>query len=192
MQRLLGQTEKLSSRSSKISDAQTAAGLIELGRVVNVHGVRGEVHFLPYAPPCPTLRSGLTVMLRKKDQAGQTFDVAQVRTHASFLLLKFKGIDSREHAETLRDSALLVAKEILPPLQEGEFYYYQIIGLPVRTTADEMVGTITQVFSTGGHDVWVVHNGKKEYLIPVVEDIVQTIDIEHRQVIIAPPEGLLK
>ena len=192
MQRLLGQTEKLSSRSSKISDAQTAAGLIELGRVVNTHGVRGEVRFLPYAPPCPTLRSGLTVMLRKKDQAGQTFDVAQVRTHASFLLLKFKGIDSRDHAETLRDSALLVAKEILPPLQEGEFYYYQVIGLPVRTTADEMVGTITQVFSTGGHDVWVVHNGKKEYLIPVVEDIVQTIDIEHRQVIIAPPEGLLK
>ena len=115
-----------------------------------------------------------------------------VRPHAAFLLLKFKGIDSRDHAETLRDSVLLVAAEILPPLQEGEFYYYQVIGLPVRTTSDEMVGTITQVFSTGGHDVWVVRNGKKEYLIPVVEDIVQTIDIENRRVIIAPPEGLLE
>lgn len=192
MRRLLGQTEKLSSRSSKISDAQAAAEFIELGRVVNTHGVRGEVRFLPYAPPCPTLRSGLTVTLRKKDQAGQTFEIAQIRPHASFLLLQFKGIDSRDHAETLRDSVLLVAKEILLPLQEGEFYYYQVIGLPVRTTADEIVGTITQVFSTGGHDVWVVHNGKKEYLIPVVEDIVQTIDIENRRVIIDPPEGLLE
>ena len=165
MRRLLEQTEKLSSRSSKISDAQTAAGLIELGRVVNTHGVRGEARFAPYAYPCLTLRPGLGVTLRKKDQADQTFEIAQVRPHASFLLLKFEGIDSRDYAEPLRDSVLLVPEEKLPALQEGEFYHYQVIGLHVRTASGETVGTITQVFSTAGHDVWVVHNGKKEYLI---------------------------
>ena len=56
----------------------------------------------------------------------------------------------------------------------------------------EPIGTIAEILTTPGHDVFVVRNGEKEYLIPVVEDVVRTIALEDRLVIIDPPEGLLE
>lgn len=182
---------KLSSKSSKKSNPSDSTRLIPLGRVVNTHGVRGEVRFLPYAFPCQTLVKGLTVFLTEKDDQPHPYTIASLRSHRPFVLLKLETIDSRELAESLRDTVLAVEEAVLPPVHEGEFYYYQIIGLPVRTTAGQDIGVISQVFFSGGHDIWVVQEGKKEYLIPVTEEIVRVIDIPGKQVVIEPLEGLL-
>jgi 16S rRNA processing protein RimM len=108
------------------------------------------------------------------------------------VLVKLEGVDSLTQAETLCDTTLSIAEEQLPPLGEGEFYYYQVIGLSVYTTSGAPVGIITQVFFAGGHDVWVVQQGKKEHLIPVIEEIVRMIDIPGKRAIIEPFEGLLE
>jgi 16S rRNA processing protein RimM len=100
-------------------------------------------------------------------------------------------VDSIDQAETLRDMTVAVEETVLPPLEDGEFYYYQVIGLTVRTTAGADIGEIVQVFFSGGHDIWVVRQGEKEYLIPVIEDIVRSIDIPGKQAIIEPLAGLL-
>jgi 16S rRNA processing protein RimM len=84
-----------------------------------------------------------------------------------------------------------VEESILPPVQEGEFYYYQVIGLHVRTTAGRDIGVISRVFFSGGHDIWVVQQGEKEYLIPVTEEIVRVIDIPGGHAVIEPLDGLL-
>ncbi len=160
--------------------------------MVNTHGVRGEVRFLPHSSTCPTLRPGLRVTLRKTDAPEEEFELRQVRPHAPCLLLQFAGVDSLDRAEALRGSSLLVGETDLPQLHAGEFYHYQVIGLPVRTLTQESIGTIAEVLTTPGHDVFVVRNGEKEYLIPVVEEVIQTIAIEDRLVIIDPPEGLLE
>lgn len=157
------------------------------------HGVRGEVRLLPYAFPCPTLRKDLTVFLQ--DKTGEmmgVYVVESVRPHAPFLLVRLQGVTSRAQAQALREAVVAVQEDLLPPLQEGEFYYYQVIGLRVLTTAGEEVGKIFQVFYSGGHDVWVVRQGKKEYMIPVTEDIVRTIDIPGRRAVIEPIQGLLE
>ena len=182
----------MSSKSSKKNNAPSTTKLIEIGRVVNTHGVRGEVRLLPHSAPTLTLRPGLCVTLRAKDSSEDEIKILQVRPRAPFLLLKFAGIESRNQAESLRDSILLVKERDLPRLEEGEFYHYQLIGLAIRTITHEQVGTIAEVLTTQGHDLLVVHNQEKEYLIPVVEDIIRTIDFESRQVIIDPPEGLLE
>lgn len=190
MRRLPEQTVKLSSKLSKKNNVPAA--LIELGRVVNAHGIRGEARLLPYSSPCLTLRPGLCVTLRKKDASEDRLELIQVRPHASCVLLKFAGIDSRNRAEALRESILLVEETDLPQLQTGEFYYRQVIGLPVQTMRQEPIGTIAEVLTTPGHDVFVVRNGEKEYLIPVVEEVIRKIAIEDHLVIIDPPEGLLE
>lgn len=192
MRRLPVQTAKLSLRLSKKNSRPSPATRIELGRVVNTHGVRGEVRFLPHSSPCPTLRPGLRVTLRKTDAPEEGFELKQVRPHASCLLLKFAGVDSRDRAEALRGSSLFADESDLPQLQVGEFYHYQVIGLPIRTLTQESIGTIAEVLTTPGHDVFVVRDGTKEYLIPVVEDVIRTIALKDRQVIIDPPEGLLE
>lgn len=121
--------------------------------------------------------------------------IEKVRPRQPFLLVAFQGITSLEQASALRDKIVAVEESILPPLQDGEFYYYQVIGLSVLTTTGQELGTIRQVFFSGGHDVghdvWVVRDHNKEYLIPAVDDIVQSIDIPKQQAVIDPPDGLL-
>ena len=158
---------------------------------MNTHGVRGEIRLLPYAFPCQTLAKGLTIFLQEKDGEAHPYTIAGVRLHRPFVLLKLETIDSLELAESLREKVLTVEESILPPPQDGEFYYYQVVGLSVRTTAGKAIGVISQVFFSGGHDVWVVQEGEKEYLIPVTEEIVRVIDIPGGHVVIEPLDGLL-
>lgn len=159
---------------------------------MNTHGVRGDLRLLPHAFPCRSLHPGLTVFLQ--DAQGQllhTHTVVGARPRAPFIIVKLDGVDSIDQAETLRDLTVAVEETVLPPLEEGEFYYYQVIGLTVRTTAGTDIGEITQVFFSGGHDIWVVRQGAKEHLIPVIEDIVRSIDIPGKLAIIEPLPGLL-
>ena len=187
----LGPTAKLSSKLSKKSDHSCPSRLIPLGRVVNTHGVHGEIRFLPYAFPCPTLSKGLTIFLQEKNGITQPYTITGIRPHRPFLLLRLATIDSIELAEGLREKVLVVEESVLPRLQDGEFYYHQVIGLQVRTTAGQEIGVISQVFFSGGHDIWVVQQGKKEYLIPVTEEVVRVIDIPGEHVVIEPLDGLL-
>jgi len=101
------------------------------------------------------------------------------------------GISSIEAAESLRGARISVAEEDLPPVQPGEFYYYQVIGCAVVTTDERDLGTIAEVFSNGANDVWVVRNGAAEILVPVIADVVKTIDLEARKVTVVAVPGLL-
>jgi 16S rRNA processing protein RimM len=197
-------------KSSKKNDGLSPAGFVALGRLVNTHGVRGELRLLPYAFPCPTIRKGLVIQLQNplKDLQDskapndtntkaecQSAVVEKVRLHKPFVLITLEGISSREQAHALRNMTVAVEEHELPPLEDGEFYYYQVIGLTVLTTSGEEIGTIAEVFFPGGHDVghdvWVVQKGKQEYLIPATEEIVRRIDIPNKQAVIEPLDGLL-
>lgn len=187
-----GRIAKLSSKSSKKNE-QPLAPLVPLGRLVNTHGVRGELRFLPYSFPCQTLYPGLTIFLQdNEDGQPHSYTVERARPRAPFVLVKLVGVDSLDHAETLREKVVAIEETDLPSLREGEFYYYQVVGLAVRTTKGMEVGKITHVFFSGGHDVWVVRHGKKEYLIPVTEEIVRSIDLSRKEAIIEPLAGLLE
>ena len=185
-------TAKLSSKSSKNNKAVHTARLIPLGRVVATHGVRGELRLLPYAFPCPTLQKGLTVWVQDKADLNPPYSVTNVRPQPPCLLVKLQGVESLAQAQALRESIVSVEETQLAPLGDGEFYYYQVVGLKVRTQAGDEVGTIVQVFFSGSHDVWVVQRGQEEYLIPVTEEIVRSIDIADGQAIIEPIAGLLE
>ena len=130
--------------------------------------------------------------VQEKTGPGRSYTVTNIRPHAPGVLVKLQGVDSLARAQALRESIVSVAETELAPLGDGEFYYWQVIGLKVRTQAGEELGTIVQVFFSGGHDVWVVRRGKEEYLIPVIEEIVRSIDIPRGQAIIEPIAGLLE
>jgi 16S rRNA processing protein RimM len=176
----------------KKNDRLSSLRQISLGRIVSIHGVRGVLRVLPYARPCLTLQKGLEVFLQKDRGAIRRSIVEAVRPAGRLLLVKLQGIESRSQAEEWRDAVVLVEELRLPPLQEGEFYYYQVEGLRVVTTAGEYVGTIAGSFFSGGHDVWVVRHGEREYLLPVVDEVVRVLDCAGGQAIIEPIPGLLE
>lgn len=130
--------------------------------------------------------------IQDKTGSSRAYGVTSVRPQAPGLLVKLHGVDSLAQAQALRASSVLVEETQFAPLRDGEFYYWQVIGLKVRTQTGEELGTIAQVFFSGGHDVWVVRQGEEEYLIPVTEEIVRSIDIPGGQAIIEPIAGLLE
>jgi 16S rRNA processing protein RimM len=159
-----------------------------IGRVLKPWGVRGEVK-IEVLTGFPERFASLRQVFIGDD--AKLFSVDRARLHGKAALLKFKGIDSPADAETLRDQLVQVALEDAVKLPKGKLYLYQLIGLSVVTTEGNALGEITDVLDTGANDVYVVHDGTREILIPAIEDVVKQIDLERREVKIKMMEGLV-
>ena len=79
-----------------------------------------------------------------------------------------------------------------PALPPGEYYWFQVLGLPVVNVADgALLGYLDEIIPTPGHDVYVVRQGEREVLLPAVEDVIVEINLEEGVIKASPPEGLL-
>ena len=107
------------------------------------------------------------------------------------LLLKLKGLENIEQAEPWVGSTLSVAEDTLQPLEPGEYYHYQAVGLDVFDTEGKWIGKVTRIWSKEGGDLYVVAGASKEYLIPAVKEVIEKIDLPGGKIIINPPPGLL-
>ena len=122
--------------------------------------------------------------LETPGRAPELCTVEAVQKHRRGALVKFAGIDGRTAAEACVGMLISLPEDRLPAPGENEFYYYEIIGFRVRTTEGEELGTIRETIPTGSNDVWVVVDESREYLIPVIEDVVRRIERPARTVTI--------
>lgn len=170
---------------------------LNVGKIVNTHGIRGEVRVISRTD-FPELRfaegSRLAVFQEGKDPV--EVQVSSWRQHKQFDLLYFEGIENVNEAVKLKEGLLKIHRSQLNTneLGEGEYYFRDIIGLTVTTDAGVIVGKIKEILTPGANDVWVVQSdtSKKEILIPYIEDVVKEIDMQKREVIITPMEGMLE
>lgn len=115
-----------------------------------------------------------------------------MRMHQGFALVKLREYPDRTAVERLRGQFLMVRIEDAVPLDEGEFYLFQVIGLPVRTEDGLELGVVTEVLETGANDVYVVSGGERgEILIPVTPATILSTDIAAQRITVRLPEGLL-
>ncbi|HLY38169.1 MAG TPA: ribosome maturation factor RimM [Candidatus Binatia bacterium] len=168
------------------------AGTIAVGEIVSAHALRGVVRVRPYQPPAPSLTAGRQVIL-EQDGKQRTATVVSVAPHGrTLLLVALRDIDDRDAAEALVGACLLVRAEDLPPPAADEFYYHEVEGFRVETTDGTPLGSIHETFSTGLNDVLVVRNADREYLIPVITDVIRAVDRDQRCIVIEPMPGLLE
>ncbi|MFD1204126.1 MULTISPECIES: ribosome maturation factor RimM [Sporosarcina] len=165
-----------------------------VGKIVNTHGIRGEVRVISrtdFPEERYAVGNELTLFLPDGKKPIRLI-VASHRKHKNFDLLTFEGHPNINDVEKYRDGILKVSEEQLGELEEGEFYYYEIIGCEVYTEAGELIGKVTEILETGSNDVWTVtpQTGKPHY-IPYIDDVVKAIDIENKKIVIDPLEGLL-
>ena len=117
-------------------------------------------------------------------------EIASHRKVKNFDIIKFKGMYHINDIEKYRDFSLKVAEEDLTDLEDGEFYYHEIIGLEVYEN-DVLLGRIKEILQPGANDVWVVkRKGKRDLLLPYIPPVVLGIDIEQGRVDVEIPEGL--
>ncbi|MDG0821282.1 MAG: ribosome maturation factor RimM [Staphylococcus equorum] len=164
---------------------------VEVGKIVNTHGIKGEVKIKSNSDfTDKRFQPGEIVEIARKDKAPLEFKIASYRMHKGLHMLTFEGINNINDIEHLKGETLLQERDHEEiELGEHEFYYSDIIGCTVFNE-DTPIGRVIEIFETGANDVWVV-KGDKEYLIPYIADVVKEIDVEGRRIQITPMEGLL-
>jgi 16S rRNA processing protein RimM len=118
-------------------------------------------------------------------------EIESCHPHKQHLVVKLATIDSVEDAEKLRGQDLTIPSSELSRLPEGQYYTFQIIGLDVLTTDGEHLGQIADIMTTASNDVYIVKGKRGEILIPAIEDVVKSIDLEKGEMVIEAIEGLL-
>jgi 16S rRNA processing protein RimM len=151
-----------------------------VGRIVRAHGVRGEmrVEVLTELPERLTWLERVYLSRDPDDENPQPAAITGVRFHKGQALLTFDGTGSREEADALRSTYLLVPVGEAIPLEEDEYYLYQLEGLEVVTDEGERLGVIKEVLETGANQVFVVAGPAGELLLPNTQEVVQEIDVE--------------
>lgn len=110
--------------------------------------------------------------------------------HQKTLLLALRGVTTRTGADVLRNLLLEVPEDDLPPLADGEYYRYQLIGVEVFDGAGEALGRIEDVIDTGANDVYAVRNADGELLVPAIDTVVRAVDLLSRRMEVDVPPGL--
>ncbi len=159
---------------------------VVVGRVVAPWGAKGEVkvEVMTDFPDrfCPEEEVYID---------GSPVTIERCRWHKGLAIVKLATIDSIGAAEEVRGQYMEVPRERLRSLPEDEYYQFQIVGLEVWTTEEEFVGRVSRIIPTGSNDVYLVSREGREVLVPAIEDIVKSVDLEKGRIVIEVIRGLL-
>lgn len=165
--------------------------LLRIGVISNTHGIKGEVKVFPTTDDPKRFKFLKTVIL-DTGKENIKLEIQSVRFFKNLVILKFKGIDNINEIEKYKGKDLLVSREDAVPLEENEYFIYDIIGADVVTEEGDVLGVLTEVLTTGANDVYVVETKEgKELLLPVIDDCILDIDIDGKKVVAKLMPGLV-
>ncbi|MFC1915302.1 ribosome maturation factor RimM [Chloroflexota bacterium] len=159
---------------------------ITIGRILAPRGVKGKLKVKVETDFPQRFTRHANVYI---DRQVMTIDSAE--QHRGNLVIKLDTIDRIEDAQKLRGKIIEIPHSQVYPLPEGEYYHFQLIGLEVWTTGGKRLGNVTEVMPTESNDVYIVHCAREEILIPAIEDVVKSIDLDKGCLVIEPISGLL-
>ena len=160
------------------------ADFITIGQIVAPHGVRGDVRILPQTDFPERFKH-----MKYGYIDGKRYGVSNARLHKHVVLLKLTGVDDRDAAESLVKKEIQVPREEAVSLSEGQYYIFDIIGISVYDLKDTLLGTVTDILRTGSNDVYVVTSADgEEILLAAIEDVIKSVDLENKKMVVDPPE----
>ncbi len=163
---------------------------LAVGKVVNTHGIKGELKVMPMTSDLSRFDYLLFVTVNYEGKPKE-FRVTGARFHKNTVLLKLQGIETMDEAEKLKGQDLLVQRKHARPLEEDEYFICDIIGMEVYEE-DSLLGTLSDVLETGSNDVYVIrHEGRKDLLLPALKSVVLNVDLENKRMEVKVPEGLI-
>lgn len=163
---------------------------LETGKITGTHGLKGEVRVQPWADSPEFLAEFEELYL---DKGAKKLEITSSRVHKNMLIMKIKGIDSIEEADTLRGKVLYMNRDDVE-LEEGAYFIQDLIGLDViDNDTGERLGKLDDVTETGANDVYHVKTDDgKVYLIPVIPDVIREVSLEDGCVKIFKMKGLFE
>ena len=163
---------------------------LEVGKIINTHGLRGDVKIVTWTDYPEDFEEIDKVYIRRKT-GDEVLTITNVKYQKNNIIVKFKEIADINEAEKYKNLVLYADREDLPELEEGAHYIADLIGLDVVDEEGELIGVLVDVFNTGANDIYdVKREGKKNLLLPVIDEVVKNIDLVNKKITVHVMEGL--
>lgn len=169
-----------------------------MGRVMRGHGIKGEVKVFCETEDPKRFETLDRVFVGRDIYGAESHPIESVRyqEHAkkgTLVLLKLADVEDRTAADRLRSAQVYSTEEDLPPLEEGQIFLHDLVGLRVEMEDGTFVGEVKDMMRLPAHDTFVIaRDDKPDALVPDVEEFVVSLDMDDRLLRIAPIEGLLE
>lgn len=158
---------------------------LEAGKIVNTHGIAGEVKILPWADEPAFLLDFDTLYID-----AQPVKLRSARVHKNCVLAKLEGVEDVNAAMLLRDKIVCIDREDAV-LEEGAFFLADLMGLEVRDAeSGAVLGQIADVLTPPASNVYVVRGGEKEHMIPAVPEFIRETNVDEGYILVQLIEGM--
>jgi 16S rRNA processing protein RimM len=176
---------------SKIYYKMTHDDCFELGSIQKTHGIKGEVVIYLDVDDPIEYEDMESVFVEIKGQLVPYF-IENLRFQRDTVIVKFEEIDTIDKAQVLTGCKLFMTLDNLPELEEGQFYYHDIIGYTVRDAKAGLLGEIIDFYELPQHDILAMLYQSREILIPVSDEIITSVNHKKKELETLLPEGLLE
>lgn len=164
---------------------------LEVGQIVNTFGIKGFVKIYPYVDDITRFDNLKKVHIKSKKN-DEELQIEEVKYQKNMVLVKFKGIETVENAEKLRNSFVEIDRADAIPLEEGQYFIADLLGLDVFLDNGEKLGILEDIYNTGSSDIYVVKNELgKQFLLPYIDEVIKQINLEEGKIIVHIIEGLI-
>ena len=153
---------------------------VEAGEIVTTHGIHGEVKVLPWMDGPEDLLAFERCRIARRD-----YQIESCRVQKSCCLVKLRGVDTMEDAQTLRGKTMLIFRE---DVSDDVIFAAELVGIEVYH-GQERIGTIAEVLDYPGNKVYVV-KGEREYMIPAVKEFILDTDMQANRMQVKLLEGM--
>lgn len=160
------------------------------GKIINTHGVRGDVKVESYCDS-PEILKGLSSVYLKEKNTYRELRVCHASIFKAFVLMSLEGITTLDEAVMMREKILYAKREDIP-VEEGSYFIADLIGLPVIDADDrtKVYGTLKSVQNLGASDIYTVETEKGERMMPAVSEFVISVELDEG-IYVRPIEGML-
>lgn len=156
--------------------------MIVLGRVTAPYGVRGWVKVHPFGDDPGEWQKMRHWWLGAEPQ-WCSYEIEQFELRGRSVLVRFAGVEDRSSAEQLCGLYVAAPRERLPAGADNEYYWADLLGLEVLNLAGDRLGKVTELMSTGAHDVLCLSDEQgRQRLLPFVEPVVREVDLDAKRI----------
>ena len=164
---------------------------LEVGQIVNTFGIKGFVKVYPYVDDIKRFDKLEKVYVNIKKEL-KKLEIEEVKYQKNMVLIKFKGIETVEEAEKLRNCYIEIERSDAIPLDEDTYFIADLLESEVYTDEGELLGKLEDIYNTGSNDIYVVKNELgKQILLPSIKEVIKEVYPEEKKIIVHLIKGLI-
>lgn len=163
----------------------------EVGQIVNTFGIKGFVKVNPWVDDVTRFESLKKVYIKIRKEEKE-LEIEEVKYQKNQVLLKFKGIETIEQAELLRNAYIEIDRKDAIPLREGQYFIADLLESEVYSDEGILLGVLDDIYNTGSNDIYVVKDSLgKTLLLPGIPDVIKEVDLENKKITVHLLKGLI-